>query len=194
MNEQILILISAGLASNLVLDHMLGVDPVVAVSRKIKPSLNLSLLMLLVLPVTTTGASLLYTRVLVPLDMVFLQTGATVLCTALLILSTTGLMARLRPHLYSRLELYVPVLLVNCSVLGVALLDAVHPYGPLDSAFFGLGSALGFGVVIVLISAIRERIAVADVPARFRGTSILLITLGLMSMAFMGFNGFGSFR
>ena len=194
MNEQILILISAGLASNLVLDHMLGVDPVLAVSRRIKPSLNLSLLMLLVLPVTTTGTSLIYSRVLLPLDMVFLQVGATVLCTTLLILSTASLMARLKPHLYSRLELYIPILLVNCSVLGVALLDSVHPYGPVESAFFGLGSALGFGIVIVLISAIRERIAVADVPARFRGTSILLITLGLMSMAFMGFNGFGSFR
>lgn len=193
MNEQILILISAGLASNLVLDHMLGVDPVLAVSRRIKPSLNLSLLMLLVLPVTTTGTSLIYSHVLVPLDMVFLQVGATVFCTTLLILSTASLMAKLKPHLYSRLELYIPILLVNCSVLGVALLDSVHPYGPVESTFFGLGSAIGFGIVIVLISAIRERIAVADVPARFRGTSILLITLGLMSMAFMGFNGFGSF-
>jgi electron transport complex protein RnfA len=194
VSEQILILIGAGLASNLVLDHMLGVDPVVAVSRSIRPATNLALLMLLVLPVTTTGASLLNSLVLIPYDLAWLQITATVLITPVLILLMTGLTARIRPALYARIELYVPILLVNCSVFGVALLDSRHPYEPVNSLFFGLGSAIGFGIVILLISAIRERIAVADVPVRFQGMAILLITLGLMSMAFMGFNGFGSLR
>ncbi len=193
MDEQFLILISAGLVSNLILDHMLGVDPIIAVSRKIDPAVELALLMLLVLPVTTLGSSLLNSLILIPFDLAYLQITAQVLLTSLLVLFTAWLTSRIRPGLYARIELYIPLVLVNGAVLGVALLNNRHNNGLLASISFGIGSAIGFGLVLLLISAIRERIAVADVPAPFRGTSILLITLGLMSMAYMGFNGIGSF-
>lgn len=193
MDDQFLILISAGLVSNLILDHMLGVDPVIAVSRKIDPAVDLSLLMLLVLPVTTPGAYLLNSLVLIPFDLVFLQITGQVLLTSLLVLFAAWLARLIKPGLYARIELYIPLVLVNGAVFGVALLNNEHVHGLLDSISFGLGSATGFGLVLLLISAIRERLEVADVPAPFRGTSILLITLGLMSMAYMGFNGIGSF-
>ncbi len=194
MNEQLLILISAGLASNLVLDHMLGVDPILAVSSRVEPGLKLSLLMLLVSPFTITCTYLLNTYLLVPLDLIWLQTVSMVLLISLLVLLAGWLTALLRPALYKQLELFIPLVLVNCSILGVSMLGIAHRYNLLESLFFGLGSALGFGLVMLLIAAIRERITVADVPIRFQGAAILLITLGLMSMAFMGFNGFGRFR
>lgn len=192
MGEQFLILIGAGLVSNLILDHMLGVDPVLAVSRQIDPALDLALLMVLVLPVTTTGNYLLNSLILLPFDLAHLQIIALVLTTCLQVLITTWLIGRFKPALYRRIELYIPLVLVNGSILGVTLLNPGH--GLLESLFFGLGSAAGFGLILIMFSAIRERITVADVPVPFRGTAILLITLGLISMAFMGFNGMASFR
>jgi electron transport complex protein RnfA len=191
VGEQFLILISAGLVSNLILDHMLGVDPVIAVSRQMDPALDLALLMLLVLPVTTTGNHLLNSLILLPLDLAHLQLTALVLTTCLLVLLTAWLVARFTPGVYGRIELYIPLILVNCSILGVTLLNPGH--GLVESLFFGLGSAAGFGLILIVFSAIRERITVADVPVPFRGAAILLITLGLISMAFMGFNGMASF-
>jgi electron transport complex protein RnfA len=85
--------------------------------------------------------------------------------------------------------LYIPLVLVNCALLGVALLNNRFDYGPMAALFSGLGYAAGFGLALLAIAAIHERIAVADVPAPFKGTPILLITLGLLSMAFMGFTG-----
>lgn len=194
MNEQFLILISAGLVSNLILDHMLGVDPVIAMSRKIGPAVDLTLLMLLVLPLTTLGASLLNSLVLIPFDLAYLQITGQVLLTCLIVLITGWLTRQFRPALYARIEFYIPLVLVNGSVLGVALLYSAQDLGILSAISFGLGSAGGFGLVLLLIAAISERISVADVPAPFKGTAILLITLGLMSMAFMGLNGISNFR
>jgi len=192
VGEQFLILIGAGLVSNLILDHMLGVDPVMAVSRQMDPALDLALLMLLVMPVTTTGNHLLNSLVLLPFDLAHLRTTALVLTTCLLVLFTAWLVGRFKPAVYARIELYIPLVLVNCSILGVTLLNPGD--GLFGSLFFGLGSAAGFGLILIVFSAIRERITVADVPVPFRGTAILLITLGLISMAFMGFNGMVSFR
>lgn len=194
MGDQLLILISAGLVSNLILDHMLGVDMVVAVSRKIDPVFDLARLMLLALPVTTVGTHLLISRVLLPLDLAYLQISGLVLLTSLLVLGIGWLVGTFKPALHARIELYIPLLLVNCSVLGVALLNSGHGHGILGSISFGLGTAAGFGLVLLLVAAIRERVAVADVPVPFRGPAILLVTLGLLSMAFMGFNGIGSYR
>ena len=192
MNEQFLILISAGLVSNLILDHMLGVDPVLAVSRKIEPAVDLSILMLLVLPVTTSGAYLLNSLVLIPFELAYLRITGLVMLTSLLVLITAWLTSILKPSLFTRIEMYIPLVLVNGAVLGVALLNIESQPDFMSSISFGIGSALGFGLLILIISAIRDKIAAADVPAPFRGIPLLLTTLGLMSMAFMGFAGIGS--
>lgn len=191
MSEQLLILVGTGLASNLILDHMLGVDPLFAVSRKLQPAVDLSWLMLLVLPVTTAATWLLNSRVLLPYDLPHLQLIGLVLLNCLLVPVVTSLARRFRPALHTRIELYVPLVMVNCSILGVALLNLREHTGLIGSVFFGLGTAAGFGLILLLVSAIRERVSAADVPLPFRGTAILLISLGLMSMAFMGFNGMG---
>lgn len=194
MSEQLLILISTGLVSNLILDHMLGVDPLFAVSRKTRLAADLSLLMLLVLPVTTAGTWLLNSLILLPYKLPHLQLIGLVLLSSLLVMLVASLTRRFRPALHARIELYVPLIMVNCSILGVALLNIGYDQGLIGSLFIGLGTAAGFGLVLLLVSAIRERVSAADVPLPFKGVAILLITLGLMSMAFMGFNGIGNIQ
>ena len=97
------------------------------------------------------------------------------------------------PALYAGLGIFLPLITTNCAVLGVALLNTQQDHGFLQSALYGFGAAVGFSLVLVLFAAIRERVAVADVPEVFEGNAIALITAGLMSMAFMGFAGLVSY-
>lgn len=189
MGEFFLILIGAGLVSNLVLDYMLGADLVVAVSKKPDPAINFCYLLLIVMPVTAALAFALNQYILVPQDLVYLQLISLVLVTTTVVIMVGNIARQMRPELYSRIELFIPLVIVNCTVLGVAILGLRPDSGWAGSLFFGLGSALGFSLVLLAISAIRERIAVADVPSPFKGVAALLITLGLLSMAFMGFGG-----
>lgn len=192
MSDSLLILIGAGLVSNLILDHMLGVDPLVATTRRPGPAQDLALLMLIVLPVTTAGGWLLNTYLLLPNGLLHLQLMGLVLTTTVMVLLIVALLRQLRPALHTRLQLYIPILLFNGTVLGVVLLNLERGQGFIDAVLFGLGSAVGTALVLLLVSAIRERIEAADVPLPFRGIPILLITLGLMSMAFLGFKGMGN--
>lgn len=192
MSDSLLILIGAGLVSNLILDHMLGVDPLIATTRRPGPAQDLALLLLIVMPVTTAGGWLLNTYLLVPNGLVHLQLMGLVLTTAVLVLLIVALLRQQRPALHARLELYVPILLFNSTLTGVVLLNLESGQDFIGSVFFGLGAAVGTGLVLLLVSAIRERIEAADVPMPFRGIPILLITLGLMSMAFLGFKGMGN--
>jgi electron transport complex protein RnfA len=192
VSESLLILIGAGLISNLILDHMLGVDPLVAVSRRSGPAIDIALLLLFVMPITTAGGWLLNSLLLVPYGLVHLQLMGLVLSTTVLVTLIVALLQYQRPALHARLQLYVPILLFNGTLLGVVLLDLDSNQDFTGSLLFGLGAAAGAGLVLLLVSAIRERIEGADVPVPFRGIPILLITLGLMSMAFLGFKGMGN--
>jgi Na+-translocating ferredoxin:NAD+ oxidoreductase subunit A len=93
------------------------------------------------------------------------------------------------PLLYNVLGIFLPLITTNCAVLGVALLNVQEAHGFVESALYGFGAAVGFSIVLILFSAIRERIAAADVPVPFRGSAIAMITAGLMSLGFMGFYG-----
>lgn len=189
MNETLLIFLSAGLVSNLILDHMLGVDPVIALSRKPETTLDLILLMLILLPITTACGWLLATCVLQPMRLEYLLLPAQVMLICLLVPAAGMILQRFRPQLFARLVLYFPLVMVNCTILGVTLLNLSAFHNLSASIAYGFGSAAGFGLVMALTSAIRDRIAAADVPIPFKGTAILFITLGLMAMAFMGFTG-----
>lgn len=194
MGELFLILIGTGLVSNLVLDYMIGTDPVVAVSQKPEPAFNLSLLMLLIMPVVALFSYLLNTLWLIPWDISYLQLISLVLLSVLVTVTIANLTKRYRPTLYARIELFIPLVIVNSAILGVAQLSIKTDYGLIGAFFFGLGTALGFGLVTLAITAIREKISVADVPGPFRGISVLMITFGLIAMAFIGFSGISNFR
>ncbi len=132
---------------------------------------------------------LIDTWILIPLNLIYLRTPAFILVIAVVVQFTEMVVRKTSPVLYRLLGIFLPLITTNCAVLGVALLNINLGHNFLQSALYGFSAAVGFSLVMVLFAAIRERLAVADVPAPFRGNAIALITAGLMSLAFMGFSG-----
>jgi electron transport complex protein RnfA len=126
---------------------------------------------------------------LAPLGLEYLRTITFILVIAVVVQFTEMVVHKTSPLLYQVLGIFLPLITTNCAVLGVALLNVQEKHGFLQSAVYGFGAAAGFSLVMILFAAIRERIAVADVPDAFRGGAIALVTAGLMSLAFMGFSG-----
>ena len=189
MTELFFVFIAACLANNLVLDYLIGLSPVFAVSRKIETAFGLSLAMLLITPLTSLLTFAVNLYILSPLNMQYLQLLVFVIIVSLTLLSVERLLKLIRPALHDQISVFIPLLMVNTALIGAALLNIQGNHGLLESLFFGIGSAIGFGIVLIILTSLRERIVVSDVPVSFQGASILLITLGIISMAFMGFTG-----
>ncbi len=189
MKHYFLLLISTILVNNFVLVRFLGLCPFLGVSRKLDSAVGMGLATTFVLTLASVTSYLLYQFVLLPLELQYLRTISFIVVIAAVVQFTEIIMHKFGPRLHRRLGLYLPLITTNCAVLGVALLNVQAAHGFIESVVFGIGTALGFTLVLVLFAALRERIDVADVPAPFQGASIGLITAGLMSMAFMGFMG-----
>jgi len=189
MAEYLLILISTVLVNNFVLVKFLGLCPFMGVSRKLETATGMGLATTFVLTLSSVCSYLVNEYMLAPLGLEYLRTIAFILVIAAVVQFTEMVVHKTSPLLYQVLGIFLPLITTNCAVLGVALLNVQAKHGFLESAVYGFGAAVGFSLVLVLFAAIRERIAVADVPVPFRGASISLITAGLMSMAFMGFSG-----
>lgn len=190
MTELALILVSAILVNNFVLVQFLGICPFMGVSRKIETALALALATTFVLTLASAVSYVLQRSVLQPLDVEFLRTIGFILVIAVVVQFTELLVKKTSPLLARTLGIFLPLITTNCIVLGVALLNVRNPaFGFLQATFQGFGAGLGFTLVLVLFAALRERIAIADVPRPFKGAAIGMITAGLMSLAFMGFSG-----
>ncbi len=189
MKELGLILVSTVLANNFVLVRFLGLCPFMGVSNKLEGAIGMSVATAFVLTLSSVAGYLVHSYVLVPLGLEYLSTLAFILAIAVTVQLTEMVMRRTSPLLYRVLGIFLPLITSNCAVLGVALLNVQEQHNLLESALYGFGAALGFGLVLVTFSAIRERLAFADVPAPFQGASIGLITAGLMALGFMGFSG-----
>lgn len=189
MAEYALILVSTVLVNNFVLVKFLGLCPFMGVSRKLEGAIGMGLATTFVLTLSSVCSYLLNAYVLVPLGLEYLRIIALILVIASVVQFTETMLRQTNPLLYQILGIYLPLITTNCAVLGVALLSIREQQSFTESAVFGFGAAMGFSVVLVLFAAIRERLALADVPGPFKGASIALITAGLMSMAFMGFAG-----
>jgi len=189
MTEYALILISTVLVNNIVLVKFLGLCPFMGVSRKLETATGMALATTFVLTLSAICSYLVNEFLLIPLDLEYLQTISFILVIAVVVQFTEMVVHKTSPVLYQVLGIFLPLITTNCAVLGVALLNVQQQHGFLQSAVYGFGAAVGFSLVLVLFAAMRERIAVADVPEAFRGPAIALITAGLMSMAFMGFAG-----
>ncbi len=189
MAEYALILLSTVLVNNFVLVKFLGLCPFMGVSRKLETATGMALATTFVLTLSSVTSYLVNQYLLVPLDLGYLRTIAFILVIAAVVQFTEMVVRKTSPLLYSVLGIFLPLITTNCAVLGVALLNVQASHGFVESALYGFGAAVGFSVVLILFSAIRERIAVADVPAVFKGNAIALITAGLMSLGFMGFSG-----
>jgi len=158
-------------------------------SKKTDAALGMGLATTFVLTLSSVLSYIIYTYLLQPFSLEYLQTIAFILAIAAVVAFTEMAIRKTSPVLYQVLGIYLPLITTNCAVLGVALLNVGEKNNFIESAVFGFGAAIGFTLVMVLFASIRERIDVADVPGPFKGAPIALITAGLMSMAFMGFGG-----
>ncbi|MGB0732581.1 MAG: electron transport complex subunit RsxA [Pontibacterium sp.] len=189
MTEYLLILISTVLVNNFVLVQFLGLCPFMGVSNKLETAMGMSLATTFVLTLSSVCSYLVYAFVLQPLEMEFMQTISFILVIAVVVQFTEMVVHKTSPMLYKVLGIFLPLITTNCAVLGVALLNIKKQNGFVESIAYGFGAAVGFSLALILFSAIRERVAVADVPQPFRGSAIGMVTAGLMSLAFMGFTG-----
>ncbi len=189
MSEFFLILVSTVLVNNFVLVKFLGLCPFMGVSSREESAFGMVLATAFVLTLSSVASYLVWQWLLLPLELEYLRTLSFILVIAVVVQFTEMVMRKASPLLYQTLGIFLPLITTNCIVLGVALLNAQQSHGLLHSALYGLGAALGFGLVLVLFSGIRARLAAADVPETFAGAPIALITAGFMALAFMGFSG-----
>lgn len=193
MTDFLLILISTVLVNNFVLVQFLGLCPFMGVSNKLETAMGMSLATTFVLTLSSLCSYLVYTYLLKPFDLGYLQTISFILVIAVVVQFTEMVVHKTSPLLYKLLGIFLPLITTNCAVLGVALLNIKKQNAFFESIAYGFGAAVGFSLALILFSAIRERVAVADVPTPFRGAAIGMVTAGLMSLAFMGFTGLVQF-
>jgi len=189
MAEYALILLSTILVNNFVLAKFLGLCPFMGVSRKLETAIGMGMATTFVMTLSSISSYLLNEYLLAPLGLEYLRTIGFILVIAVVVQFTEMVVHKTSPVLYQLLGIFLPLITTNCAVLGVALLNIQAQHSFLQSAVYGFGAAVGFSLILVLFAAMRERIAVADVPGPFRGAAIAMIAAGLMSLAFMGFAG-----
>ncbi|RVU29501.1 MULTISPECIES: electron transport complex subunit RsxA [Neptunomonas] len=193
MTDFLLILVSTVLVNNFVLVQFLGLCPFMGVSNKLETAMGMSLATTFVLTLSSVCSYLVYTYLLAPFELGYLKTISFILVIAVVVQFTEMVVHKTSPLLYKVLGIFLPLITTNCAVLGVALLNIKKQNSFIESIFYGFGAAVGFSLALILFSAIRERVAVADVPTPFRGAAIGMVTAGLMSLAFMGFTGLVKF-
>ncbi|MDA8254999.1 MAG: electron transport complex subunit RsxA [Betaproteobacteria bacterium] len=188
METYILILISTVFVNNIVMAKILGLCPFMGVSKKLETAIGMGLATTFVLTLAS-GASYLINEYLLGTELFYLRTLSFIVVIAGIVQFTEMFIHKTSPVLYQVLGIYLPLITTNCAVLGIPLLNVQEQHNFVESLFFGAGGAIGFTLVLILFAGIRERLDTCDVPAPFKGTSIAMVTAGLMSLAFMGFSG-----
>ena len=189
MKEMILLLLGTSLINNVVLSQFLGLCPFLGVSKKTNTAVGMGVAVIFVITVSSFVTGLLYELVLEPLKLVYLQTIVFILVIAALVQLVEMILRKKIPSLYKSLGVYLPLITTNCAVLGVALTNVQKEYDLLTGVVNGFGTAVGFTVAIVILAGIREKLEDNDIPESFKGMPIVLVTAGLMAMAFFGFKG-----
>ena len=194
MEELLLIAVGAALVNNVVLSQFLGLCPFLGVSKKVETAAGMGGAVIFVLTISSFITSLIYKFILandaiLNGRLVYLQTIVFILVIAALVQFVEMLLKKMMPPLYNALGVYLPLITTNCAVLGVALKNVQKDYGILASVVNGFATAVGFTIAIVIMAGIREKTEHNDVPESFRGMPIVLVTAGLMAIAFFGFSG-----
>lgn len=194
MEELLLIAVGAALVNNVVLSQFLGLCPFLGVSKKVETAAGMGGAVIFVLTISSFITSLIYKFILandaiLNGRLVYLQTIVFILVVAALVQFVEMLLKKMMPPLYNALGVYLPLITTNCAVLGVALKNVQKDYGILASIVNGFATAVGFTIAIVIMAGIREKTEHNDVPESFRGMPIVLVTAGLMAIAFFGFSG-----
>ena len=188
MTGMILLLISVALVNNVVLSQFLGLCPFLGVSKKIETAAGMGGAVIFVMSIASIATSLVY-KILVLFHLEYLNTVTFILVIAALVQLVEMFLKKYSSGLYSSLGVYLPLITTNCAVLGVAITNVQNNYDILTSLLCSFGTAVGFTIAIVIMAGIREKIADNDIPVSFQGSPIVLITAGLMAIAFIGFSG-----
>ena len=189
MKELILLIISAAIVNNVVLSQFLGLCPFLGVSKKVETAGGMGAAVIFVITIASLVTSLIYKFILATLGLTYLQTIVFILVIAALVQFVEMFLKKSMPALYESLGVYLPLITTNCAVLGVALTNVQKGYNILQGTVNGFATAVGFTISIVLMAGIREKIAYNDIPKSFQGFPTVLLTAGLMAIAFFGFSG-----
>ena len=189
MSEMILVLVGAALVNNVVLSQFYGLCPFLRVSKQVKTAASMGLAVIFVITIASAVASLIYSLVLVPFNLEYLQTIVFILVIAGLVQFVEMFLKKSSPALYSALGVYLPLITTNCAVLGVALTNVQKEYDFVTSVVNGIGTSVGFTIAIVIMAGIRERNADNTIIKPLQGMPIVLFTAALMAIAFNGFAG-----
>ena len=191
MKELLIIGISAAIVNNVVLSQFLGLCPFFGVSKKIETAAGMGGAVIFVITLSSFVTSLIYKYILANphVNMQFLQTIVFILVIAALVQFVEMFLKKSMPALYQSLGVYLPLITTNCALLGVAVINVQKEYNVLQGTVNGFATALGFTISIVLMAGLREKMEYNDVPKYFQGFQIVLLTAGLMAIAFFGFSG-----
>ena len=189
MKELLLIAVGSAFVNNVVLSQFLGICPFLGVSKNTKTAAGMGGAVIFVITISSFVTGLIYKFILIPTGFEYLQTIVFILVIAALVQFVVMFLKKVMPTLYNALGVFLPLITTNCAVLGVALTNVQKSYSILEGVVNGIATAFGFLVSIVLMAGIREKIEYNDIPEAFKGTPIVLVTAGLMAIAFFGFSG-----
>ena len=189
IKDLLVILIGSSLVSNVVLSQFLGLCPFLGVSKKVDTAVGMGGAVVFVITLASAVAAAIYKFILVPLDITYLQTIVFILIIAALVQFVEMFLKKYVQGLYQALGVYLPLITTNCAVLGIALTNVQKNYGILYSIVSGFATAAGFLISITILAGIREKMEYNDIPESFKGMPIVMITAGLMAIAFCGFSG-----
>ncbi len=187
--EYLLIFISAIFVNNIVLSQFLGICPFLGVSKKVDTALGMGGAVAFVMTLATIVTFLVQTYILTPLDLQYLQTLAFILVIASLVQMVEIILKKVSPSLYQALGIFLPLITTNCAVLGVAILVIQKDFNLLQSVVYAFSTAIGFALALTVFAGLREQLSLVKVPKGMSGMAIVLVTAGLLSLAFMGFSG-----
>ena len=189
MKELLIILVSSAIVHNVVLSQFLGLCPFFGVSKKTETAVGMGGALVFVITLSSFVTGLIYKFILVPSGMEYLQTIVFILIIAALVQFVEMFLKKCVPSLYQALGVYLPLITTNCAVLGVALNNVKYEYSILESVVNGFATGVGYLIAIVLLAGIREKMEYNDIPESWQGMPIVMVTAGLMSIAFLGFQG-----
>lgn len=189
MKELFIIVVGSALVNNVVLSQFLGICAFLGVSKKVETAAGMGGAVIFVITLSSFVTSILYKVLLVPTHTEYLQTIVFILVIACLVQFVEMFLKKTIQSLYQALGVYLPLITTNCAVLGVALTNVQNDYGILTSTVNGFAVAVGFTISIVLMAGIRERLEYSDISPALKGSPIVLVTAGLMAIAFCGFSG-----
>ncbi|MCI8431034.1 MAG: RnfABCDGE type electron transport complex subunit A [Lachnospiraceae bacterium] len=189
MKELLMIAIGSALVNNVVLSQFLGICPFLGVSKKVETAAGMGAAVIFVITLASFVTSVIDKVLLIPLKMTYLQTIVFILVIACLVQFVEMFLKKTMQSLYQALGVYLPLITTNCAVLGVALTNATKEYSILTSTVNGFAVATGFTISIILLAGIREKLEYNDISPALKGSPIVLVTAGLMAIAFCGFSG-----